>query len=131
MKNFVFHLSGGHALLFEGDSIPTDRAKVYLEGEDGGTLMLSGKQFAIGENGTVICAEGLACGIHTPIIFVRGKRYEGPPISVGGGYFSFLPPTHAQLSRLEQRLQALETAHTELAKRLCAIENRMQDTHIF
>jgi len=131
MKKFTFRLSGSRALLFEGDSIPADRAKVYLKGEGKGTLMLAEKQFAIGENGTVIGAEGLPCGVHTPIIFVKGKRYEGPPISVGGGYFSFLPPTHEQLSRLEHRLSALETAHTELTKRICAIESRMQDTHIF
>ena len=131
MKQIVFQLSGGHILLLEGDSIPADRAKVFLKGGDAGTLMLSGKHFPIGEDGTVIGAEGLTCGIHTPVIFIRGTRYEGPPISVGGGYFSFLPPTHAQLSRLEQRLEALENAHTEFAKRLCAIENRMQDTHIF
>jgi hypothetical protein len=130
MKKFTFHLSGGRVLLFEGDSVPTDRAKVSLKGE-GGTLMLGGKQFAIGENGTVICAEELSCGVHIPVIFVRGKRYEGPPISVGGGYFSFLPPTHEQISRLEERLKVLEAAHTELSKRICAIENRMQDTHIF
>ena len=130
MKKFTFRLSGAHVLLFEGDSVPADRAKVFLKGESG-TLMLGTKQFAIDENGTVICAQELACGVHTPVIFVRGKRYEGPPISVGGGYFSFLPPTHEQLSRLEHRLSALETAHTELTKRICAIESRMQDTHIF
>ena len=131
MTHFLFRISGGRILLSEGDSIPTDCAKIRLDGEEGGTLIVGGKQHSLDRGGAVLFADQLTCGVHTPAFFVRGKRYEGPALSVGGGYFSFLPPTHAHLARLEERLQSLEAAHAELAKRLCRIEGRLQDTNIF
>ena len=131
MKLFVVRISGGRLLLSEGDSIPTDCAKIRLDGGENGILIVGGKQLALDKDGALLFADQLTCGVHTPALFVHGKCYEGPALSVGGGYFSFLPPTHAQLTRLEERLQSLEAAHAELAKRICLIEGRLQDTNIF
>lgn len=131
MKRFIFRISGGRALLLEGDNAPTDHANISLEGGTEGTLILGEKRFSLEKEGALLSADTFACGIYTPSVFVDGKRYEGPPISVGGGYFAFLPPTHAQINRLEQRLQALEASHAELAKRICQLESRLQDTNIF
>ena len=131
MKQFIFRIIGTRAILLEGDSTPTDRAAFSLEGKAEGSLILGGKHFSLGKDGALLSAEAFACGIYTPAFFVEGKRYEGPPISVGGGYFAFLPPTHAQISRLEQRLQSLEASHTALTKRILAMESHLQDTNIF
>jgi hypothetical protein len=131
MKRFIFRMIGTRAILLEGDSVPTDRAYLSLEGGTEGALILGGKHFSLEKEGALLSAEAFTCGIYTPTFFVEGKRYEGPPISVGGGYFSFLPPTHAQVSRLEQRLQLLEASHAELTKRICRIESHLQDTNIF
>ena len=131
MKQIILRLNGSRALLLEDDSLPTDRAIICLEGNIEGKLVLGEKQIAIKKSGTALCADHFPCGIYTPSIFAEGKRYEAPPISVGGGYFSFLPPTHAQINRLEQRLQSLEASHAALTKRILAIESHLQDTNIF
>ncbi len=131
MKEFVFRLSGGRALLCHGDSIPCDRARFRTEGKGTGTLVLAGKHFPLTAEGATVRAEELLSGTHVPALFVNGERYEAPPVSIGAGYLFFLPPTHAQLCRMEERLGVLEAAHTELAGRLCRIEARMQDTNIF
>lgn len=131
MKEFVFRLSDGRAMLCHGDGTPCDRACFRIEDQSTGTLVLAGKQFPLAAEGVTVRAEELHGGVHTPALFVDGERYEAPPVSVGAGYLFFLPPTHAQLCRMEERLCVLEAAHTELARRLCRIEARMQDTNIF
>jgi len=128
MKEFTFRLTSGRALLCQGDSVPCDRAHFRIESKSGGTLVLAGKQFPMTAEGATVRAEELHVGVHTPAFFVDGERYEAPPVSIGAGYLFFLPPTHAQLCRAEERLGALEAAHTELSRRLCRIEARMQDT---
>ena len=131
MRHFVFRISGTRALLLEGDGTPTDCALFSLEGGAEGILILGGKRFSLGKEGAHLSADAFACGFYTPAFFIGGKRCEGPPISVGGGYFAFLPPTHAQINRLEQRLQSLEASHAALTKRILAIESHLQDTNIF
>lgn len=131
MKEFTFRLANGRAWLCHGDSVPCDRARFRVESKSTGTLVLAGKQFPMTAEGATVCAEDLHVGVHTPAFFVDGERYEAPPVSIGAGYLFFPPPTHAQLCRAEERLSTLEAAHTELSRRLCHIEARMQDTTIF
>ena len=128
MKEFIFRPSRGRALLIGGNSLPAERARFRLENEKSGTLVLSDKSYPFCADGAILTADALPSGIYTPILFVDGKRYEAPPVSVGAGCFFFLPPTHAEICRLEDEIRALSEAHTALTQRLCKIEARMQDT---
>lgn len=131
MHKYVFRLSEERAYLCMGESAPSDRALFCTEDEKSGTLVLAGKQFTISAGGVILCASELSSGIHTPIFFVDGRRFAGPPLSVGAGYLCFLPPTHEMLSRIETELASLKEAHALLATRVSAMEARMQNTNIF
>jgi hypothetical protein len=131
MHKYSFRLSEGRAYLCAGESTPSDRALFCIEDAKNGTLVLAGKQFALSGGGVILCASELNNGIHVPTFFVEGRRFEGPPISVGAGYLCFLPPTHEMLSRIEAELASLKEAYTLLATRLSAVEALIQDTNIF
>ena len=47
MKRFIFRMIGTRAILLEGDSVPTDRAYLSLEGGREGSLILGGKHFSL------------------------------------------------------------------------------------
>ncbi len=131
MKEFVFRLARGRALLLTGDSLPAERARFRIEDEKSGTLVLADQQYPFSADGIILSAAELHNGLYTPAIFADGKRFEASPISIGAGYFFFLPPTHAQLCRLEEEIHALTASSAELSRRLCKIEARIQDTTIF
>lgn len=131
MKEFVFRLTRDRALLLKGDSLPAERARFRTEDEKSGTLVLGDRQYPFSGNGIILSAAELHSGLYTPSIFVGGKRFEAPPVSIGAGCFLFLPPTHAQLCRLEDEIRTLTASSAELSRRLCKIEARIQDTTIF
>ena len=131
MKEFIFRLSRGRALLVKGDSLPAERARFRIENEKNGTLVLADRQYPFSADGIILSAAELQSGLYTPAIFADGKRFEAPLISIGAGCFFFPPPTHAQICRLEDEIRALTASSAELSRRLCKIEARIQDTTIF
>ena len=131
MKEFIFRFSNGCAQLIKGDGSASESALFRPKDEENGTLLLSGKQFSFSANGVILRAKELKSGVYTPVFFVNGKRFEGPPVCIEAAGLFFLPPTHAQICRLEDELQALTASQEELAGRLCAIDAHMQNTNIF
>ena len=131
MTEYLFRTENGRARLIKGDAFPTDRAVLRLEDGRPAVLLIAGKRTQIPTEGAYLTAAELPSGIHTPLILLGGRRFEGPPIAIYAGTLFFLPPTHERIAAAETSAESAHEKIAALEKRIAAIEDRIQNTTIF
>ena len=131
MKEFIFELDEGKALILAGEILGCESARFQLTRPVRGELTIGTRRFPLTENGAVLHATGLENGIQTPVFFVGNRRYEGPPFYIGGGTIQLLPPSKDECIALEKAQKRAEARIVALERRIAALETRLTDTHIF
>ncbi len=131
MKEFIFELEGERALIIRAERLGCDRARFRLTTPVPGDLTIGARRFPLTAEGAEVPADGLQTGIHTPVFFAEGKRFEGPPFLISGGCMHLLPPGKEECIALERALKGSLARVEALERRIQALETRLTDTSIF